>query len=194
MNNQLKKFYCEQCDAEVDTEVRREEREFVVKDETVKVTIETRYCIKCAQAVWDEEIEERNEKIVFEAYRAQKKFLSPDEIKAIREAIGISQSAFSRLLGFGVKTITRYEGGAPQDTAHNLLILCMKDKKNVKRAFDINSSALSPREKAQVRSYLSEGSVVDIIQLPQSAKRLQPTGSFMIDCIYKMEERKRIYG
>lgn len=193
MNNQPEKFYCEYCNAEEETEVRREEREFVVKDESVKVTIETRYCCKCGQSVWDEAIEVRNEKIVFDAYRAQKMFLSPNEIKEIREAIGISQSAFSRLLGFGAKTITRYEGGAPQDTAHNLLILCMKDKKNVKRAFDTNSSALSTREKAQIRSYLSEGLAIDVIQLPQSARRLQPTGSLMIDIIYKMEGKK-IYG
>lgn len=193
MNNQPRKFYCEDCNEEVLTDVRREEREFVVKDETVKVTIETRYCCKCGQTVWDEEIEERNEKIVFDEYRAKKKFLSPAEIKAIREAIGISQSAFSRLLGFGAKTITRYEGGAPQDTAHNLLILCMKDKKNVKRAFEANSSALSSREKAQIRSYLAEGLTVDMIQLPQSAKRLQTTGSLTFDSFYKMEEKK-IYG
>ena len=185
MNNQPIKYYCETCNEENDTKIRQEKREFVVKDETVKVVIETRYCCECGQPVWDEEIEERNEKIVFDAYRKIKHFLSPTEIKTIREAIGISQAAFSRLLGFGEKTITRYESGAPQDAAHNLLIKYMRDKKNVQIAFEANYALLKPRERTQIQAYIDAPTFVETLQLPQNARSLQPRRSLVMSIAYK---------
>ncbi len=172
MSNLFIKYYCDECNEENETKIKQEEKIFTVKDTQVKAVIETRYCCKCGQAVWDEELEKKNEKIVFNEYRAQKHFLLPEQIKEIRETIGISQSAFSRLLGFGEKTITRYESGAPQDSAHNLLICFMKDKKNVKIAFNKNESLLTTREKRQVKEYLDKSNI-DLLQLPENAKILK---------------------
>ena len=179
------KFYCENCNEENDTNIRQEKREIVVKDEVVNVVIETRYCCKCGQPVWDEEIELRNEKIVFDAYRKIKHFLLPTEIKTIRETIGISQAAFSRLLGFGEKTITRYESGAPQDAAHNLLITYMRDKKNVKIAFESNYALLKPKERAQIQAYIESPTFVETLQLPKEARCLQPIRSLTVNTLYK---------
>ena len=173
MEKQIVKLYCEKCNEEAATEIKKEEKKFVVKDTIVNVTIETRYCCQCGHAVWDEEIEKKNEKIVFDAYRAINNFLSPSEIKSIRQKIGISQATFSRLLGFGEKTIARYENGAPQDAAHNLLIKFMQERRNVQTALQLNKSLLKPREITQINAYLNRFYHVDELILPQNARSLQ---------------------
>lgn len=44
------------------------------------------------------------------------------EIKEIRDSFGLSQKDFAILLGFGEKTITRYENGSIQDESHDIAI------------------------------------------------------------------------
>jgi HTH-type transcriptional regulator/antitoxin MqsA len=43
--------------------------------------------------------------------REQDGLLRPEEIRAIRERLGLSQRAFERLLGVGAKTVVRWERG-----------------------------------------------------------------------------------
>lgn len=56
------------------------------------------------------------------AYRRLAGLLTGDEIKAIREKYGISQTDLAIMLGWGAKTITRYEGHQIQDAAHDTLM------------------------------------------------------------------------
>jgi HTH-type transcriptional regulator/antitoxin MqsA len=43
--------------------------------------------------------------------RRQDRLLTPDEIRQVRERLGMSQAAFERLLGVGAKTVVRWERG-----------------------------------------------------------------------------------
>ncbi|MDE7439389.1 MAG: type II toxin-antitoxin system MqsA family antitoxin [Clostridia bacterium] len=147
-------YYCDNCAKEVRTIIKRVEKEFEVKDEKIIATITIRVCAGCGEEVWDEELERANEKIIYNLYRKKKGFLLPEDIKEIRSSIGISQTAFARLLGFGDKTIARYENGAPQDIAHDLLIRLMNVKKNVRIVFEQNKDALNEAECAKICEYL----------------------------------------
>lgn len=69
----------------------------------------------------------------------------PEEIKQIRQQYGITQVDFSRVLGFGDKTIARYENGALQDTAPNNLILLMKNEKNFIELWEKRKICSTPR-------------------------------------------------
>ena len=57
-----------------------------------------------------------------DAYRKQEGLLTSSEISLIRKKYGISQTDFCVLLGWGGKTITRYEGHQVQDKAHDTIL------------------------------------------------------------------------
>lgn len=79
----------------------------------------------------------------------------PEEIKQIRQQYGITQVGFSRVLGFGDKTIARYENGALQDTAPNNLILLMKNEKNFIELWEKRKDLLDPKDVQNVERTLS---------------------------------------
>ena len=56
------------------------------------------------------------------AYRQATGLLTSDQIAAIRARYGISQSDLCLLLGWGGKTITRYESHQVQDIAHDTIL------------------------------------------------------------------------
>ena len=66
-------------------------------------------------------------KKAYKKYRTIHNLLNPEEIKSIREKYDLSQNEFSNLLGWGEKTICRYENGAIQDNVHNDLLKLLKD-------------------------------------------------------------------
>ena len=64
-------------------------------------------CEACGERILSRELEAGIEK---ERYRLQG-LLSPAEIRAARERLGLSQTQMARLLGVGDKTYTRWESG-----------------------------------------------------------------------------------
>ena len=57
-----------------------------------------------------------------DAYRKSEGLLTSSDISAIRAKFGISQSDLCILLGWGRKTITRYESHQVQDKAHDTIL------------------------------------------------------------------------
>ena len=62
-----------------------------------------------------------------DAYRKKVGLLTSQEIIEIRNRYGFSQGDLSRILGWGEKTITRYESHQIQDPAHNDLLRLVAD-------------------------------------------------------------------
>lgn len=80
------------------------------------------YCDKAEELYMDEQQMEENDIRLKDAYRSQEGLLTVAEIEAIRAKYGITQSDFCVLLGWGGKTITRYEGHQVQDRAHDTIL------------------------------------------------------------------------
>lgn len=61
--------------------------------------------------------------------RAQEQFLTPDEIRAIRDELGLTQEQLEQALGLGAKTVVRWETGRviPQRSTDDLLRLIRRD-------------------------------------------------------------------
>lgn len=116
------KYYCEKCEKEMETRVQQVNQDFQVKEQMVNSTIRVRICEVCGEEVWDEVLERENERRVFSAYRKKVGLLQPEEILEIRKKYKVSQATFAKILGFGAKTITRYENGSIQDFCHDNLI------------------------------------------------------------------------
>ena len=80
------------------------------------------YCDRADELYMDESQMQANDLAMKEAYRKEQGLLTSEEISTIRRKYGISQNDFCILLGWGGKTITRYESHQVQDKAHDTIL------------------------------------------------------------------------
>lgn len=120
----------------------------VERDETYPVrsepiTIRARVRVDAqGHDVFDEKLDSDNLRRAYDIYRANHNIISPTEIAALREKYGLSQSAFSHLLGFGAITLHRYESGSIPTTSHSQLIRMCSDPAHMRRLLDANGERL----------------------------------------------------
>ena len=97
---------------------------------------------------YNEKLEIENDIIIFDAYKKQVGLLTSQEIIALREKYNISQATLSKILGFGIKTITRYENGTIQDKSNDLLLRLIKENDNIfELVYKMNKDKLTRKEK-----------------------------------------------
>lgn len=118
-----------------------------------KIPIERQYyhCQSCGEDF--EELDENYDPYdaAYREYRNRKGWAQPEDIKAFRDQIGLTQKQFSDLLGIGIATLNRYENGALQSEANNTLIrLCMEDTRAFIQLVRSNQAALSEPEKEKL--------------------------------------------
>lgn len=80
------------------------------------------YCDMAEELYMDELQIRKNDMALKDAYRKKQGLLTSKEIIAVRTKYGISQSDLCLLLGWGAKTITRYESHQVQDKAHDTIL------------------------------------------------------------------------
>lgn len=80
------------------------------------------YCELTDEMYADEQQISTNDIAMKNAYREKAGLLTSKQIAAIRAKYGISQSDLCLLLGWGGKTITRYESHQVQDMAHDTIL------------------------------------------------------------------------
>ena len=114
--------FCEYCNKFVSTHTKTYEDSVEVKGIPIKIVADGSFCDECERQLFDRDADNNALLMAYREYRKQKRLLQPEDIKRIREKYGLTQVSFSRLLGFGDKTITRYERGALQDEAPDTLI------------------------------------------------------------------------
>lgn len=80
-------------------------------------------CTACEEAFYAPGQLEALEQRASSAIRDEDGLLSPAEIRAIRESMGLSQAGLEQLLGVGAKTVVRWERGTvvPNRATDNLL-------------------------------------------------------------------------
>ncbi len=90
----------------------------------VQVDYEATYffCDAAEELYMNESQIQENDIAIKDAYRRKQRLLTSNEINAIRGKYGISQSDLCILLGWGGKTITRYETHQVQDKAHDTIL------------------------------------------------------------------------
>lgn len=80
------------------------------------------YCDAAEELYMDEQKMQENDVRLKDAYRKSEGLLTSSDISGIRNKYGISQSDLCILLGWGAKTITRYESHQVQDRAHDTIL------------------------------------------------------------------------
>ena len=94
----------------------------IFKNESVEFAAEYDYCERADECFESSSQMSANDVSMKNAYRVKVGLLTSDQIASIRAKYGISQSDLSLLLGWGGKTITRYESHQVQDAAHDTVL------------------------------------------------------------------------
>ena len=148
--------YCPYCEADTAVEEIVRNETYTVRGEKIGVRARVLVCKGCGNDLFDPEREEETLRAVYNGYRRRRGLLTSDEIRQLRRSYGLSQRQLARLLGWGIVTIQRYEKGAVQDVAHDLLLRQLKDPQFVLSLVDSPRADLSPRERKAIRARITE--------------------------------------
>lgn len=122
-----KDMMCPCCMEEHEVQVVEVQEQNIFKQVQVGYLAKYFYCEKVDEYYTDETMLQENDISMKNAYRKEMGLLTSDEISAIRERYKISQGDLCYLLGWGGKTITRYEGHQVQDAAHDIILRKLSD-------------------------------------------------------------------
>lgn len=119
----IEKKLCMCCMEEHDVRTVRVSEHNEFKGVQIEYDAIYEYCEFADEYISTEEMISANDIAMKNAYRQAVGLLTTVEIGAIRAKYGISQSDLAMLLGWGGKTITRYESHHVQDIAHNTILV-----------------------------------------------------------------------
>lgn len=119
---QSRKQLCTCCMEEHEVKTVRVIEYTSFKDVQVNYEATYFYCDLAEELYMDELQIQENDMAMKDAYRREEGLLTSKEIIGIRGKYNISQSDLCLLLGWGGKTITRYEGHQVQDKAHDTIL------------------------------------------------------------------------
>lgn len=125
-----------------------------VKNEPIEILEEVRINLKNNEEIFDEELEDKNLEKIYNQYRKKHSLLTPNRIKETREKYGVSQRAFSRILGWGEVTIHRYETGALQDRSHNDALVLLENPENMKTLLENNKNKINKKDYINIKENL----------------------------------------
>lgn len=113
---------CPCCMEEHEPKIIKVKETNLFKDVMVEYEAEYYYCVNSDESFADDYQISKNDISMKNAYREKTGLLNSDQIANIRSKYSISQSDLCILLGWGQKTITRYESHQVQDIAHDTIL------------------------------------------------------------------------
>ena len=116
------KRICPCCMEEHEVKIVRIKEQAVFKERRVKYNAVCMYCDTADELYMNERQIQENDISLKNAYRREEGLLTSNDIEDIRGKYGITQSDLCALLGWGGKTITRYESHQVQDRAHDTIL------------------------------------------------------------------------
>lgn len=152
-------MFCPECDEERLPRLETRRETLSVRGEAQCVAAEVLVCPVCGRDLADQERDGRTLLSAYNAYRQRHGLLRPVEIRDLRQRYHLSQRSMAKLLGLGLATIQRYESGALQDEAHDMLLRCFADPKNAWEMAARNRNQVSPRQWALFEEAISGGAM-----------------------------------
>ncbi len=127
-----------------DVQIVEVEETTTFKEIPVKYFARYEYCDRADELLSGSEFTASNDIAMKNAYRKVSHLLTTDEIIGIRNKYDISQKDLACILGWGEKTITRYEGHQVQDAAHDFVLRKVSEEPGILFEFlKRNQSAIS---------------------------------------------------
>lgn len=116
------KRLCTCCMNEHEVQFVQMREQTTFKSKNITYNANYMYCDIADEYYVDEHQMQENDINLKNAYRREVGLLTSDDIVAIRTKYGITQSDLCTLLGWGGKTVTRYESHQVQDRAHDVIL------------------------------------------------------------------------
>ncbi len=162
-------LFCENCNQEREYVILKSVLPYEVKHEKFVINGNRVLCIVCGEDIFHLDIEQENQQKAFDNYRHKYELLNPDEIKAIRDKYQLSARDFSLLLGFGPKTIARFERGSLQTVEQNQRIIAIKQHSHMLKLFKLHGNRISEEAKGRLEtsSTLSDKEKETVIQFDE---------------------------
>jgi len=148
------KAYCSACGQKQLFLIKQEDMTRKVKEKEYTLNVKIAYCAVCDEELYLPHVSDETQKAFLNAYRVDHQLLTVDEMIEIRKKIGLNQRDFSRLLGFGEITISRYELGSLPNKNNSSRIKKSLDKKYLEEKYEENKSLMSIEGHRAVEEYL----------------------------------------
>ena len=145
------RVYCPYCKKEVEYKIiKRDLKEF--RGIEINTYENVAICKECNEDLYVNEIENENNKKIYEIYRSKTNIIKPIDIINLRVKHNISQRELTSILGFGKMTINRYERGCVPTKSQSDYIKLLIDDENkfvekVKEAYKKNDITKKTYEK-----------------------------------------------
>ena len=138
---------CDACYNEVDAPVIAVRETVDVRG--VPITDEFWYpvCPLCGNRIGHAATMDRNFEKMYAAYREARDVPQPDEIVALRRRYGFSQRVLAAILGIGVASVQRYEGGALPSESHAELLRQARDHQVLRERLRRGAPRLGERDR-----------------------------------------------
>lgn len=147
--------YCPFCGGFTASEVRECRETYPVRGEDIEVQAQVAYCLKCGEALFDEQLDGENLKRAYSIYRQKHGLLGPEDVKGLREKYGLTQRGLAALLGWSPATVNRYEKTGIPQSAHNHVLLSLRDPAKAKEIMEPRASLLSADERQRLEDALN---------------------------------------
>ena len=147
---------CSNCRSK-DTYTKLCTKEFEKNGNIVKVRSIRRFCEKCDELVYDEELDEIFHNKAFKEYN--EKFGIPGQkIVELRKKLKLSQVEFSKIIGCAKKTLISYEKdkSIPNESYAILLNLLLKYPSSIKLIINSNKNNYTSKEMTKFKNKLKK--------------------------------------
>lgn len=127
MNKEKIDMFCPFCMKKHSVEKICKHETTIFKETNVRYMSNLFYCKETEESWEDEEMLRSNDITMKDAYRSVKGLLTSKEIIELRNQFGVSQIDLCKILGWGEKTIARYESHQVQTRAHDIVLRKIKE-------------------------------------------------------------------
>lgn len=141
------KTFCMECGKAVEASVETVRETVDVRGLPITDSFEYAVCPVCGNRIPEPVLVDRNFEKMYAAYREARNIPQPDEIVALRRRYGFSQRVLAAILGIGVASVQRYEGGALPSESHAELLRQARDPQVLRERLRSGAPRLGDRDR-----------------------------------------------
>lgn len=150
------KRICPHCEEQREIEIVDTIEKVDVRGESIEVPASHYRCKTCKGDFEDPKDGFNFIEKAYEEYRRRRGMVRPADIKAFRKKYGLTQGELSKLMGWGPVTLSRYENGALQDEAHDIVLRLAMNPENLAGLIEDKPEALPDQKRHRLMDELRE--------------------------------------